>query len=102
MYKKIKKDKKCELQLTPSPFDPSPWCSSSSPRCGRCASPDLCVVMENGLLVNPCKRIGIVAECVAYCQEPHLYQWEASMVDGTVLPYDPAHFPNGRVRGGYC
>lgn len=60
-----------------------------------CASPDLCVVMEEGLMVNPCKRVGIVAECIGYCLEPHVYQWEASMVDGMLFPYNSAHFPNG-------
>lgn len=69
----------------------------SSPWHGRCASPELCITTEDGLLVNPCKRIGIVAECISYCQEPHQYQWEARLEDGTPLPYDPTHFPNGKA-----
>lgn len=73
-----------------APFSPLPWLC-------RCASPELCLVQEEGLLVNPCKRIGVVAECVSNCLEPQQYQWEARLVDGTVLPYNPLHYPNGNT-----
>ena len=52
--------------------------------------------MEDGLLVNPCKRIGIVAECVDACDELQQYEWKATAEDGIPFAYDDDHFPNGK------
>uniref|UniRef100_A0A0P4W127 PKD/REJ-like domain-containing protein n=2 Tax=Scylla olivacea TaxID=85551 RepID=A0A0P4W127_SCYOL len=61
----------------------------------ECASPGLCITLEDGVLVNPCKRIGIVADCVDACEELQQYEWEAVAKDGMQFPYNDAHFPNG-------
>ncbi|MPC93156.1 hypothetical protein E2C01_088278 [Portunus trituberculatus] len=62
----------------------------------RCASRGLCITLEDGVLVNPCKRIGIVADCVDACEELQQYEWEAIAEDGMPYPYNDAHFPNGK------
>ncbi|KAK3877407.1 hypothetical protein Pcinc_017874, partial [Petrolisthes cinctipes] len=65
----------------------------------ECASPSLCTPFEDGIYINPCKRIGIIAKCLDDCGTTLDYLWEVKGSDGTPFAYTTTHFPVG-YQGG--
>ncbi|ROT78126.1 hypothetical protein C7M84_003163 [Penaeus vannamei] len=61
----------------------------------QCIDPSLCIPDGDGVYVNPSFRIGLISECVDYCDGDVSYLWAAADGNDVTFPADPAHFPLG-------